>query len=82
MGNNIQNFKTPTRGRRSKQNYSNNIYKKASNKIEMKDRLNDRIESWANMSKPEIRKELEEIGISKDFEMYEKRQKTYFMISI
>ena len=47
--------------------------KKAS--TEMKDRLNDKIEGWANMSKPEIRKELEEIGISKNFEMYEKKGK-------
>ena len=50
--------------------------KKAS--TEMKDRLNDKIEGWANLSKPEIRKELEEIGISKNFEMYEKKAKGLF----
>ena len=50
--------------------------KKAS--TEMKDRLNDKIEGWANMSKPEIRKELEEIGICKNFEMYEKKAKDLF----
>ena len=48
----------------------------------MKDRLNDKIEGWANMSKPEIRKELEEIGISKNFEMYEKKAKGLFYDSI
>ena len=50
--------------------------KKAS--TEMKDRLNDKIESWANMSKSEIRKELEEIGICKNFEIYEKKAKDLF----
>ena len=50
--------------------------KKAS--TEMKDRLNDKIESWANMSKSEIRKELEEIGICKNFEVYEKKAKDLF----
>ena len=50
--------------------------KKAS--TEMKDRLNDKIESWANMSKSEIRKELEEIGICKNFEIYGKKAKDLF----